>query len=88
MTPTTINQALKRFGFSGPGTIEFSAHGFRGTAATLLREKGFRSEVVERQLAHAEKNKVVAAYNKANYLPERRDMMQFWSNFIDEIAGS
>lgn len=88
MTPTTINQALKRFGFSGPGTIEFSAHGFRGTAATLLREHGFRSEIVERQLAHAEKNKVAAAYNKAIYLAERREMMQFWSSLLVELGNS
>jgi len=86
MTATTINQALKRLGFSGKGTIGFSAHGFRGTATTLLHEGGkYRSEAIERQLSHAEGNKVKAAYNKAQYLPERQKMMQDWSDYVDTL---
>lgn len=85
MTATTINQALKRIGFSGTGTLGFSAHGFRGTASTILYEKGYRSEVIEKQLAHAEKSQTKAAYNQAEYLTERKKMMQEWGNFIDTI---
>ena len=83
MTATTINQALKRIGFSGVGTVGFSAHGFRGTASTILYEKEYRSEVIEKQLAHSEKNKSKAAYNHAQYLSARKVMMQEWADYID-----
>lgn len=85
MTPTTINQALKRIGFCGTGTVGFSAHGFRGTASTILYEKGYRSEVIEKQLAHAERSQTKAAYNQAEYLTERKTMMQEWGDFVDTI---
>lgn len=87
MTMTTLNRALERMGFNGRGTIGFSAHGFRATASTMLNELGFRSEVIERQLAHAERNKVRASYNQAEYLDERRSMMQHWADLIDEITA-
>lgn len=82
MTATTINRALDRMGYAG----KFSGHGFRSTASTLLHEMGWRSEVIERQLAHAERDKVKAAYNHAEYLPERRKMMQAWADWIDGLA--
>jgi len=82
MTATTINKALERMGYAG----KFSGHGFRSTASTLLHEMGWRSELIERQLAHAERDKVKAAYNHAEYLAERREMMQAWSDWIDELA--
>ena len=82
MTGTTINRALERMGYSG----KFSAHGFRGTASTLLHELRYRSEVIERQLAHAERNKVKAAYNKAEYLAERTAMMQQWATHLDALT--
>lgn len=82
MTATTINRALERMGYAG----KFSGHGFRSTASTLLHELRWRSDVIERQLAHAERDKVKAAYNHAEYMPERRDMMQAWSDWIDELA--
>lgn len=82
MTATTINRALERMGYLG----KFSGHGFRSTASTLLHEMGWRSELIERQLAHAERDKVKAAYNHAEYMPERREMMQAWSDWIDELA--
>lgn len=85
MTATTINQALKRIGFSGTGTIGFSAHGFRGTASTILYEKEYRSEIIERQLAHSEKNRSKAAYNHAQYLPARKTMMQDWADYLDTL---
>ena len=83
MTATTLNRALERMGFNGKGSIGFSAHGFRATASTMLNEMGYRADVIERQLAHAERNKVRASYNQAEYLEERRKMMQAWADEID-----
>lgn len=83
MTATTINRALERMGLTGAGTIGFSAHGFRGTASTLLHEWGYLSVAIERQLAHAEGDKVLAAYNKALYMKERVELMQDWADKID-----
>lgn len=86
MTATTLNRALERMGFLGKDSIGFSAHGFRATASTILNELGFRSDVIERQLAHAERNKVRASYNQCEYLEERRIMMQQWADQIDVMA--
>jgi integrase len=86
MAATTLNRALERMGFCGKGTIGFSAHGFRATASTILNEFGFRSDVIERQLAHADRNKVRASYNQGEYLEERRAMMQQWADLTDELA--
>lgn len=88
MTATTLNRALERMGFNGKDSIGFSAHGFRATASTILNEIGFRPDVIERQLAHAERNKVRASYNQAEYLEERRAMMQQWADLTDEMAKS
>lgn len=88
MTATTLNRALERMGFNGKDSIGFSAHGFRATASTMLNELSFRSEVIERQLAHAERNKVRASYNQGEYMEERRAMMQQWANLTDEMAKS
>lgn len=84
MTGTTINRVLERLGYLG----QFSGHGFRTTASTMLHELGFRPEVIEKQLAHAERNKVKAAYNHAEYLAERREMMQAWSDWIDSLVSA
>lgn len=85
MTATTMNRALERMGFNGKDSIGFSAHGFRATASTTLNELGFRPDVIERQLAHAERNKVRASYNQAEYLEERRVMMQQWADMVAEM---
>ncbi len=85
MTATTLNRALERMGFNGKDSIGFSAHGFRATASTILNEMGYRSDVIERQLAHAERDKVRASYNHAEYMEERKAMMQEWANFIDGL---
>lgn len=85
MSATTVNRALERMGFNGKNSIGFAAHGFRGTASTLLNEKGFRYKVIEFQLAHKEKNKVAGAYNKAEYLEERIAMMQHWADYVDTL---
>ena len=88
MSATRLNRALERMGFNGKGTIGFSAHGFRATASTILNEAGCRPDVIERQLAHKERNKVRAAYNQAEYLHERRTMMQQWADMIDTMRKS
>lgn len=85
MSATTINRSLERMGFNGKGTIGFAAHGFRGTASTQLNEQRFRHKVIEFQLAHKERNKVTGAYNKAEYLEERIQMMQQWADYIDTL---
>lgn len=86
MTATTLNRALERMGFNGKDSIGFSAHGFRATASTILNESGYRPDVIERQLAHAERNKTRASYNRAEYLEERRAMLQQWADLIDAMA--
>ncbi len=87
MTATTLNRALERMGFNGKDSIGFSAHGFRATASTILNEVGFRPDVIERQLAHAERNRVRASYNQGEYLEERRAMMQAWANSLDALTS-
>lgn len=87
MTATTLNRALERMGFNGKDSIGFSAHGFRATASTLLNEKGYRSDVIERQLAHAERDKVRASYNHAEYMDERKAMMQEWADLVDLLSS-
>lgn len=87
MTATTLNRALERMGFNGKNSIGFSAHGFRATASTILNELGYRPDVIERQLAHTERNKVRASYNQGEYLKERGVMMQQWADLVDVMAA-
>jgi integrase len=83
MSENTILYALYRMGYHSRAT----GHGFRATASTILNECGFAPDVIERQLAHAERNKVRAAYNRAQYLPERTKMMQQWADMLDAIKA-
>jgi integrase len=87
MSENTIRVALRSMGY---GNDDMTAHGFRGMASTALNEHGFPVDVIERQLAHLERDSVRAAYNHAEYLPQRREMMQWWADFLDELknAGS
>lgn len=86
ISENTINAALRRLGYSKE---EQTGHGFRTIASTLLNEQGWHPDVIELQLAHAERNKVRAAYNRAQRLPERRRMMQAWADYLDGLkAGS
>lgn len=78
----TINAALRRIGYSKE---EMTGHGFRSMASTLLNEQGWNRDAIERQLAHAERNKVRASYNFAEFLPERRQMMQAWADYLDSL---
>jgi integrase len=82
MSDNTINAALRRMGYTSE---EQTGHGFRSMASTLLNEQGFPPDVIELQLAHTERNKVRAAYNKAQRLPERRKMMQAWADYLDGL---
>lgn len=83
MSENTMLYALYRMGYHSRAT----GHGFRSTASTILNENGFPPDVIERQLAHGERNKVRAAYNHAQYLPERRKMMQWWADYLDATAA-
>jgi integrase len=83
MSNNTMLYALYRMGYHGRATV----HGFRAMASTALNEMGFRSDVIERQLAHQEQNAVRAAYNRAEYLVERRAMMIHWADYLDALIG-
>lgn len=80
----TVLYALYRMGYHS----RMTGHGFRGVASTALHELRFRPDVIERQLAHVERNKVRAAYNHAQYLAERRDMMQAWADHVTTMLQS
>lgn len=84
MSENTINAALRRMGYT---TEEMTGHGFRGSASTLLHELGYPKDVIERQLAHGERNKVAAAYNFAEHLPARRKLMQEWADYLDKLKA-
>ncbi|WP_440246906.1 tyrosine-type recombinase/integrase [Dokdonella sp.] len=84
MSANTINAALRRLGFDGD---TMTAHGFRAMASTRLNELGWSPDVIERQLAHVEQNKVRAVYNRAQYLAERRKMMQAWANYLEALRS-
>lgn len=83
MSASTLNVMFDRIGYGG----KFSPHGIRKTASTLLNEQGFRADVIERQLAHIERDTVRAAYNKAEYLEERLGMLQQWANYLDSLCA-
>jgi integrase len=79
MSENAITAALRRTGYTGD---EMTWHGFRSLASTCLNEQGWHPDLIELQLAHAERNKVRAAYNRAQRLAERRTMMQSWADYL------
>lgn len=80
----TMLFALYRMGYKG----KMTGHGFRAVASTIMNESGlFRPDVVERQLAHCERNEVRGAYNRAEYLPERRKLMQWWGDYLEGVKA-
>lgn len=83
MSENTVLGALRRLGYT---TDEMTGHGFRSMASTLLNEQGWNRDAIERQLAHAERNNIRAAYNYAEYLPERRKMMQWWADYLQDLV--
>ncbi len=82
ITPDSLRTGLRRMGIDKD---ILTTHGFRHTASTLLNEQGFNSDAVEKQLSHTERNKIRGIYNHAQYLPERREMMDKWSEYLDRI---
>ena len=84
ISDVTLLAALRRMGYDKES---MTVHGFRSMASILLNERGYNRDWVERQLAHGERNTVRAAYNYAEYLPERRRMMQEWADYLDELRA-
>jgi integrase len=82
MSENTVNGALRRLGYAKD---EITGHGFRSMASTRLHEMGWPSHLIERQLAHRDGNTVKAAYNHAEYMPERIKMMQEWADYLDRL---
>lgn len=82
MSVNTVNAALRRLGYARD---EMTGHGFRAMACTCLNELGWHPDVIELQMAHAERNKVRAAYNRAERLAERKQMMQVWADYLDRL---
>nr|WP_170539176.1 site-specific integrase [Ruegeria arenilitoris] len=77
-----LNSALRRIGYNSD---EHVPHGFRTTASTNLNENGWNPDWIEAQLAHVPRNKVRAAYNAAQYMEGRREMMQWWADWLDRV---
>lgn len=85
LTDMGLLVALRRMGYD---KNTMTIHGFRSMASTLLNEQGYRPDVIEAQLAHGERNAVRAAYNHAEYLKERRNMMQAWADYLDTLRAA
>lgn len=79
----TMLFALYRMGYRG----RMTGHGFRAVASTVLNEAGFNPDAIERQLAHCERDEVRGAYNRAEYLPERRKLMKWWADYLDSVKA-
>jgi integrase len=79
-----MNAALRRMGYT---KNDMTSHGFRAMSSTVLHEQGWPTDIVERQLAHTEQNKVKSAYDHAEHLPQRRKMMQAWADYLDALKA-
>ena len=84
ISDATLARALQRMGEAAEG---LTIHGWRHAASTILHENGWQSHVIEKQLAHKDANRIRGIYNHAEYLPERRGMMQAWADYLDNIKG-
>ncbi|CAM6329089.1 tyrosine-type recombinase/integrase [Enterobacter hormaechei] len=84
MSDMAMNQLIKRCGYGD----KLTGHGFRHTMSTILHEKGFNSAWIELQLAHADKNTIRGTYNRAQYLDRRREMMQWYADYIEKSKES
>lgn len=84
LTDVALLNTLRRMGYErGKMTI----HGFRSAASTMLNEMGYNRDWIEMQLAHAERNQIRDAYNRAQWLPERKKMMHEWADYIDTLKA-
>ena len=81
MSENAMLFGLYRMGYKNKASI----HGFRATASTIMNEEKIRPEVIEKLLAHESSNKVRAAYNRYEYLDERREALQWWADYLDDI---
>lgn len=81
MSEASINQVIKRIGYDGKAT----GHGFRHTMSTILHEQGYNTAWIETQLAHADKNSIRGTYNHAQYLDGRREMLQWYADYMDAL---
>ncbi|EKY3087700.1 tyrosine-type recombinase/integrase [Cronobacter dublinensis] len=81
MSEASINQVIKRIGFGGKAT----GHGFRHTMSTILHEQGFNTAWIETQLAHVDKNSIRGTYNHAQYLDGRREMLQWYADYMEAL---
>jgi integrase len=84
MSDMTVNVALRTLGYAQG---EMTGHGFRAMANSLLAERGWSVDAIERQLAHVEGNKIRAAYHRSEHLDERRRMMQAWADYLDGLKA-
>ena len=80
--PATVNMALKRMGYGG----KLVAHGFRSLASTAMNEQGYNSDVIESALAHVDKNAIRGIYNRAEYLEQKRELLGWWNDNIDQAS--
>ena len=88
ISDTPVRTALKSLNYRDADGRLIVPHGFRHTASTFLAESGqFPERVIETQLSHVEKNQVKATYNKAVYIKQRRELMQYWSDYCDRLKG-
>jgi integrase len=84
MSNNAFLKAIERMGYKG----DMSGHGFRALAMSTIKEKlGYRHEVVDRQLAHVQKDKIARAYDRAEFIDERRVMMQAWADYVDNFTA-
>lgn len=83
MSEASINQVIKKIGYAGRAT----GHGFRHTLSTILHEQGFDSAWIETQLAHADRNTIRGTYNHAQYLDRRREMMQWYADYLNKLQN-
>jgi len=83
MSEASINQVIKRIGYDGQAT----GHGFRHTMSTILHEQGYNTAWIETQLAHADKNSIRGTYNHAQYLDGRREMLQWYADYMDALEN-
>ncbi len=81
MSQNTMLYAMHRLGYHSKGTV----HGFRATFSTICNEKGFNGDVIEKALAHEPRNRVRGAYNRSEYIEQRRELMQWWADYLDEL---
>lgn len=80
ISENTLGKIMNNMGYKGIA----SPHGFRALASSVLNEQGFNPDAIERQLAHVEENRIRAAYNRADYMTERREMMEWYSSYLRE----